>query len=225
MHTRAPPSQVRGYESYMLLAASVSFSTHLDELLELVRCTTAPRLSLPLLLLPILFLLALFFPFLSRSSQLFRPHFVAPGRPDSAHMPCKAWRAVSCRGRRSKLPLASAPSVRNRLNHLLQFAVRGMAANRTATAQPLAAWVRDTLLEGARLEEQARARARATVGAAHGAEPDRSTRNRVAAVGSVIQGTPAPVQALPHSGRNLAPQSACDHHPGNHPIRPGSSRS
>lgn len=74
--------QVRGYESYQLLAASITFATHMDTLLSLVR---------------------------------------------------------------DRLPSASAPSVRNKISSLLQYAARGVHANPTARPVPLAIWVHGAL--------------------------------------------------------------------------------
>ncbi|KAL6760906.1 armadillo-type protein [Haematococcus lacustris] len=118
--------KVRAYESYMLLAVSITFSTHMEPLLLLVR---------------------------------------------------------------HHLPSASSPSVRNKLSQLLQHAARGLHANPTARAQPLAVWVHATLSGGLAREEAARAQAKAAVEAAMGPVAGLGKRNQVAAVGSVLQAT------------------------------------
>jgi hypothetical protein len=75
--------------------------------------------------------------------------------------------------------------VRNRLNHLLQHAVRGMLANPTARPAAVATWVQLTLEEGVGVEEAARVKARRAVGAADG--PSQQGPQKVAAPGTVIQ--------------------------------------
>lgn len=67
---------------------------------------------------------------------------------------------------RDRLQAASSPTVRGKLQQLLQHAARGVAANPSAAPAPLAEFLR-ALLEGTvSREEAARARARAAVAAA-----------------------------------------------------------
>eukprot|EP00775_Hariotina_reticulata_P008462 gene8462-8646_t len=86
----------RAYEAYQNLAAAVSFSTHLDLLLQLVR---------------------------------------------------------------TKLPAATSPTVRSKLERLLMAASRGLGYNPSVTGEGLAAWIGVQLDACLRVEEAARARA------------------------------------------------------------------
>jgi len=72
---------------------------------------------------------------------------------------------------REKLPAASSPAVRGKLQQLLQHAARGVAANPSASAGALAAFLGE-LLEGCvGREEAARAKAKAAVAAANSVAP------------------------------------------------------
>ena len=71
--------------------------------------------------------------------------------------------ATACRVRMAD---AGRPAVRNKLTLLLQYVARGLAANPTATPQALCVFVHTTLDECLTLEEAARSRAKAAVGAA-----------------------------------------------------------
>ena len=57
---------------------------------------------------------------------------------------------------RDRIPLASSPAVRNKLTNLLQYALRGVRDNPTATARPLMLWVQSTLREGVEAVEAAK---------------------------------------------------------------------
>lgn len=72
-----------------------------------------------------------------------------------------------------------------------QHAARGVHANPTAKSGPLSAWAAAALEGGLGREEAARAKSKEAVGAAAGpaeAGDVESRRERVAAIGSVIQG-------------------------------------
>lgn len=93
----------RAYEAYQHLAAAVTFDTHIDMLLSLVR---------------------------------------------------------------DKLPSATSPTIRSKLEQLLAAAARGVSQNPSVNAKTLAQWLGAQLESGLRVEEAARAKAKAAVGAA-----------------------------------------------------------
>jgi hypothetical protein len=121
---------------------------------------------------------------------------------------------------REKLPAASGPAVRGKLQQLLQHAARGVAANPSAGGAALAEFLR-ALLEGCvGREEAARARAKAAVTAANSVAPKGApplvgpcaclpsatlpaccarTACAALACGRCSWLTPPPVPAAPHS--------------------------
>lgn len=109
---------------------------------------------------------------------------------------------------RQHLHTASSPSVRNKLSQLLQHAARGVHANPTARPIPLAVWVHGCLDSGLKREEAARERAKAAVGGATGEVGDKRANAKVAAVGSVIQGTVAGVGKAKRAGLSVEDAAA-----------------
>jgi U3 small nucleolar RNA-associated protein 20 len=67
---------------------------------------------------------------------------------------------------REKLPSATSPSVRAKLEQLLAAAARGVGMNPSVTAEGLAVWLGQELDACLKVEEAARAKAKAAVGAA-----------------------------------------------------------
>jgi hypothetical protein len=65
-----------------------------------------------------------------------------------------------------KLPSATSPSIRAKLEQLLAAAARGVAVNPSVTAEGLAVWLGQELDACLKVEEAARAKAKAAVGAA-----------------------------------------------------------
>jgi U3 small nucleolar RNA-associated protein 20 len=65
-----------------------------------------------------------------------------------------------------KLPSATSPSIRAKLEQLLTAAARGVAINPSVTAEGLAVWLGQELDACLKIEEAARAKAKAAVGAA-----------------------------------------------------------
>jgi U3 small nucleolar RNA-associated protein 20 len=65
-----------------------------------------------------------------------------------------------------KLPSATSPSIRAKLEQLLTAAARGVAVNPSVTAEGLAVWLGKELDACLKVEEAARAKAKAAVGAA-----------------------------------------------------------
>lgn len=72
---------------------------------------------------------------------------------------------------RERLPAASGPTVRAKLQQLLQHAARGVAANPTAGGEGLADFLSSLLLGCVKREEAARARAKEAVAAATSVAP------------------------------------------------------
>jgi len=82
---------------------------------------------------------------------------------------------------RDKLPAATSPTVRSKLERLLMAASRGLGYNPSVTGEGLATWIRVQLDACLRVEEAARARVKAAVGAATLGGSDSSSRKRPAA--------------------------------------------
>jgi hypothetical protein len=152
--------RVRGYETFQILASAVTFATHMDALLAIVRydlavwathaqaCTSSSHKGFD-------------------RPSVSCPYIMQRLDPDLCH-PCLCPRSTPSLTTtdRDKLPSASVPSVRNKLSQLLQFAARGIRENPTASAEDLMVWVHTALTEGLRQEESAREEATGVIGAA-----------------------------------------------------------